>query len=318
MTLERIASHWIIPADMQGVRVDAYLQRKIGRISRARAKRIIEAEDFLLDGLAVKVSKRVKPGSKATLWRIKPDNDDAVDGVKIDAIFEDQELLALNKPFGLSVHPSANCLYKTLTHWLRINRPDHKINPCHRIDKETSGLILCAKDRDFESSIKKQFMRSQIKKTYVAVVEGQMMKPLTIDMPLALQRARGLVRIKMIEDQEGKKALTRVRPLLYDSHKNRTLVMCRPKTGRQHQIRAHLSYLGHAIVGDKLYGHGEQFFDDYCHRRPGIMERLVHPRHALHAYALTFRKNNKILRLFCPLPQDFYELMSIPILLRSQ
>lgn len=308
---ERISSTWIVPADMHGVRADAYLQRRIGRISRSRAQKIIEAQDFLLDGEAVKTAKRVKLGQRATLWRFAPDEVDAVREFSIETVFEDEQLLVLNKPFGISIHPSANCLYKTLTHWLRQNRAGQKINPCHRIDKETSGIILCAKDRLLESQLKKQFMYCHIKKTYLAIVSGHLEKALSIKMPLALQRERGLVRIKMIEDKEGKRAFTRVRPLYYDKAKQRTLVMCRPQTGRQHQIRAHLAYSGYAIVGDKLYAHGEQFFDDYCQRKPGTEEALIHPRHALHAFSLSFIKQGKRMRLRCALPNDFYELMAI-------
>lgn len=304
-----VQSNWLVPPDLHGLRVDQYLQRKIGRISRGRAQRIIQSADFLLDGCRVKVSQRVKYGQKVTLIRLSPDSPNDIIGLKVPVVFENDDFVILNKPAGLSMHPSANCLFKTLTYWLRINRPEEKINPCHRIDKETSGLVICAKNRRAESLIKKLFMNNAIKKTYIAVVTGRILAQ-TIRIPLALQRDRGLVAIRMIADNEGKEALTRVRPIFYDHVSNRSLVMCRPKTGRQHQIRAHLSEIGHPIVGDKLYSHGEQFFDDYCRRRPNIESELTHPRHALHAWGLSFCLKNTRHAFSCLIPKDFAELIS--------
>jgi len=304
-----VQSNWLVPADLHGLRVDQYLQRKIGRISRTRAQRIIQSSDFLLDGACVKVSQRVKYGQKVTLIRLSPDSPSDIAGIKIPVVFENSDFVVLNKPAGLSMHPSANCLFKTLTYWLRIHRPNEKINPCHRIDKETSGLVICAKNRRTESLIKKLFMNSAIKKSYIAVVTGRLLTQ-TINIPLALQRDRGLVAIRMIADTEGKSALTRVRPIFYDVNSDRSLVMCRPKTGRQHQIRAHLSAVGHPIVGDKLYAHGERFFDDYCRRKPNIESELMHPRHALHAWGLSFYLKNTRHAFSCEIPKDFAELIS--------
>lgn len=311
MRHERVACHWHVADDMHGLRADIYLLRRIGRISRMRAQRIIEASDFLLDDAAVKVSKRVKAGQKVTLWRFAPDHEDELKDIKVEICYEDEHILVINKPANLSVHPSANCLYKTFTHWLRINRSGFKINPCHRLDKETSGLLLAAKDRAVERILKKAFMSSKVKKAYIAIVDGHLKSSLAIKKPLALQGARGLVKIKMIEDLMGQAAITRVRPLFYDSFKNRTLVMCIPKTGRQHQIRAHLALSGFPIVGDKLYGHTEKFFDDYCKKKSGIEQELIHPRHALHARALSFSYGSYKKRFRLKLPADFYDLITI-------
>ncbi|MCA9507872.1 MAG: hypothetical protein KC505_05575, partial [Myxococcales bacterium] len=167
---ERVNSTWIVPSDMHGLRVDQYLTRKIGRISRMRAARIIEAKDFLLDGNPVKLSLRVKEGQTATLFRFAPDQPDDVHSFDVKIVFENDAIVVVNKPYGMSIHPSANCLYKTVTYWLKAKYPGQKINPCHRIDKETSGLVVCAKKRDTESIIKKLFMKGEVKKSYLAVV----------------------------------------------------------------------------------------------------------------------------------------------------
>lgn len=305
----RVSSVWQVPADMHGLRADQYLVRRIGRISRERAQRIILAQDFLLDEQVVKPSFRVKNGQKAKLFRFAPDDAADIKDFLVETVYEDEELLVLNKPAGLSIHPSANCLYKTLTHWLRCNFKGQKINPCHRIDKETSGLVICAKTRATESLVKKAFMNKSVKKTYLAVVEGHLKKSQTIDFPLGLQKEQGLVAIRMIKDEAGKEAITKVRPLYFDEQNGRTLVLCKPYTGRQHQIRAHLSLIGHAIVSDKLYSHGDQFFDEMCRGNDEILKDLALPRHALHAARLRIFIKNKKYLFKCPLPMDISSLI---------
>lgn len=306
---DKVASQWLVTPDMHGLRADHYLTRYIGRISRSRVQRIITQQDFLLDEQAIKPAMRVKQGQKVTLKRFAPDQKDDIDNFIVNILFENDDLLVINKPPGLSIHPSANCLYKTLTHWLRTNFPGQKINPCHRIDKETSGIVVCAKNRAAESQIKKSFMRGKVKKSYVAIVSGILLKAQDIDIPLGLQQDRGVVRIRMIEDAAGKHARTKIRPLVADTVKNRTLVLCHPLTGRQHQIRAHLSLIGHGIVGDKLYSHGDDFFDGLSKGRLELLEELEHTRHALHASRVQFRLNDKNHIFKCPMPEDFYELI---------
>ncbi len=305
--MEKVRSSWPVSSAMHGLRADQCLKRHIGRISRARAQRIIKAQEFLLDGEPVKLSLRVKVGQMATLIREAPDDKTDIHKFDIKIVYEDSNILVINKPYGVSIHPSANCLYKTLTHWLRLSFPGQKINPCHRIDKETSGLVICAKNRLFEAKIKGLFMRGGVKKTYLAVVEGQFVQAQIINKPLALQGSRGLVAIRMIEDPKGKEATTKIRPFLYSKKRQRSLVFCRPYTGRQHQIRAHLSLIGHAIIGDKIYCHGESFFDSWC--KGEISEGdLIHPRHALHARSLSFRLD-KFYHFKCAIPEDFYQLI---------
>lgn len=307
MTIMKLGSSWHISSDFNGLRVDQYLTRRVGRISRARAQKIIKAKDFLLDGQEVKLSFRVKEGQVATLFRFAPDEKEDVHKFNVEKIYENEDFLVVNKPYGLSIHPSANCLYKTLTHWLRVNYPGQKLNPCHRIDKETSGLVVCAKNRKFESSVKKQFMQGQVKKAYLAIVSGCMSEKKIISLPLGLQRGRGLVSIKMIHDFQGKEAQTVVKPVKFLTKTNRTLVLCKPLTGRQHQIRAHLALIGHGIVGDKLYSAGEKFFDAWT-KREVDESSLEHHRHALHARALSFCYGNKNYRFTTKIPKDFFEL----------
>jgi 23S rRNA pseudouridine1911/1915/1917 synthase len=300
----RVQNSWPIPADMAGLRADQYLVRRVGRISRERAQRIIESQDFLINDQVIKPSTRVKYGQTATLKRFAPDAKDDISEFDVRVIYEDDNLLVVQKPAGLNIHPSANSLYKTLTFWLKSHYPGQHLRPCHRIDKETSGLVLCAKNKRTDSVIKKSFSRNEVDKTYLAVVHGRLLAQ-TIEYPLALQGGNGLVGIRMVAHADGKPSKTKVRPLKYDAMTDRTLVLCKPKTGRQHQIRAHLSLSGHAIVGDKLYGMGDEFFDGYVRRVPAALAlTLDHPRQALHAYRLRVRVGERWLMFKSALPAE--------------
>lgn len=306
---EKVSSSWIIPKDMQGLRADQYLVRYIGRLSRSRAQRIIAAGDFLLDDAMPKTSARVRDGQKATLRRFAPDEKTDVANFLVPILVEDDDVLIINKPAGLSIHPSANCLYKTVTYWLKTRYPGQKIHPCHRLDKETSGIVVCAKNKKAESRIKKAFMQGLVHKTYLALVHGHMAAKARIEIPLGLQAERGLVKIRMIEDRAGKPALTLCRPLHFDESVQRSLVLCHPRTGRQHQIRAHVSLIGHAIVADKLYSLGDEFFDGLSKGDDSLLAQLPHHRHALHAARVRFWLNGKLYIIKCPIPEDFYTLM---------
>lgn len=289
----KVVQRWKIPNFLNGIRADHYLVHHVGRISRNKAQKIIASGDFRLEHQMLKCSKRLKAGDPVELWRVPPDSPQ-LEQLKIQIIYEDSQLLVIHKPGNLAVHPSARYLYQTLTHWLKINYPNQPIHPCHRLDRETSGLLVCAKDPQTESKIKSAFMTGKVKKTYWAVVEGRFAKPISCTRPLALQGSRGLVAIKMIEDAEqGSLAHTEFQPINYNPVLNWSLIECHPKTGRQHQIRAHLALEGFPIVGDKLYSMGEEFFDAYTKNQANLRS-LPLPRQALHAQKLEFELDGKV------------------------
>ncbi|MBL4817916.1 MAG: RluA family pseudouridine synthase [Deltaproteobacteria bacterium] len=284
---EKVVQRWYVPHHLGGIRADRYLVHHIGRISRNKAQKIIEAGDFKLSSALLKPSRKLRSGDTVELWRIPPDSpEDLLSNIKV--IFEDEKLLILSKPGDLAIHPTARYLYRTLTYWLKVNYPGQSIHPCHRLDRETSGLLICAKTKEAESQIKKAFMNGEIHKTYLALVDGRLVRPIICERPLALQGSRGLVAIKMIEDQlDGLPCHTEFKPLHHDPVSNWTLVECTPKTGRQHQIRAHLALEGYPIVGDKLYGMGEAFFDAYT-KHEANLTLLPLPHQALHAWKIRF------------------------------
>ena len=288
----KVVQRWKIPDFLNGIRADHYLVHHVGRISRNKAQKIIASGDFRLEHQILKSSKRLKAGDPVELWRTPPDSP-KIQNLRVSILYEDSQFLVIDKPAHLAIHPSARYLYQTLTHWLKINYPNQPIHPCHRLDRETSGVLVCSKDAQTESNIKRAFMNGAVQKTYLALVEGRMPQAIECSRPLALQGSRGLVAIKMIEDLEhGSAAQTHFRPLSYDPVKNWSLVECFPKTGRQHQIRAHLALEGFPIVGDKLYAMGEAFFDAYS-KGEANLRLLPLSRQALHAQKIQFDLEGK-------------------------
>ena len=302
-----VALRWKVPPEFVGTRADVYLSIKVGRLSRQRARRIIERGDFRRGESALKPSSKMH-ADEVVLWRIPPDDPGALHSPP-RVIFEDERLLVVNKPADLAVHPSARYLYQTLTHWLaqRASVGQRPASPCHRLDRETSGVLACAQTRSVDSEIKRLFQSGQVRKTYLAVVRGELTAAHRVDQPLALQGERGLVRIRMIADPAGAEAITDVQPLF--SAGDRTLVACYPQTGRQHQIRAHLALLGYPIVGDKLYAMGDRYFDRFTVHGVQKGDGLEHHRHALHAYALELKLAHEEERFIAPFPEDLFALL---------
>ncbi len=301
-----VVLHWQVPATAAGIRADQFLVQKVGRLSRSKAQHIINKGDLRTVGGPLKCSKILHGGEKLELWRIPPDEKENTDNYGVVVVYEDEDIVIVNKPPDLAIHPTARYLYKTLTHWLKEHYPDNIPHPCHRLDRETSGLVLCARSKSAESQLKTAFMRGEVEKTYLAIVRGHLTKQQILNWPLGLQGDRGLVRIRMIHDAtNGAPSQTIVKPIQFCENTNRSLVQCHPKTGRQHQIRAHLALAGHPIVGDKLYAMGDAYFDAFTKGEANLQpEQIDHSRHALHAHQLAFMLNGRKYQFTQPLPDD--------------
>lgn len=293
-----VAVRWVVPPDCHGKTAPALLAHKVRRLGVTRAEAVVQAGDLRRlqpDGVAraLGVDDVVARGDHVELWRIAPDDADAP-FPQPRVLFAGPSahggaLVVVDKPGDLAVHPSARYLHHTLTAWLAKRDPvaqrDSAVraNPCHRLDRETSGVLVCASG-PAERRWKTAFQEGRVAKEYLAVVRGIVDQPFTVDAPLALQGERGLVRIRMIVDPAGQQSITDVAPVRVDVQRRRSLVRCVPRTGRQHQLRAHLAHAGFPIVGDKIYAMGDEWFDAFTRFALTDAQRaaLEHPRQALH------------------------------------
>ena len=172
-------------------------------------------------------------------------------------IFDSFHFAIFDKPSGIMVHPSSHQLnIYTLLDEIKYHFGE-KGSLVHRIDAETSGLVLVAKNAFSDMVLKSMFEEKLYTKKYKALVDGEIKEELTINTPIT--NDDGLIKLKMKTDSNGKESSTIIKPIFYDEEKNQTLVEAIPLTGRQHQIRVHLDSIGHTIIGDPLYGVKEEF-----------------------------------------------------------
>ncbi len=297
-----------VPRELAGLRLDRFVQSRIPRLSRTRANEIVRACAHHPDGRRRRPSERVRAGDVVLLVRPRFEEPEAPTAFGV--VYDDEAMVVIDKPPGLPVHPSASYHRNTLTFLLRERYPEGPPQMAHRLDRETSGVLVCARTLEDERLLKKAFERRQVEKTYVAIVRGR------------VREGAGHVDLPLGRPDEGLHLLMEVRP---DGAPSRTrfgvvartadhsLVALRPETGRQHQLRVHLSALGHPIVGDKLYGpEGPQPFLDYVEAgmSPELEARLGHPRQALHAHQLTLThpRRGEPITVTAPLASDLLAL----------
>lgn len=229
-------------------------------------------------------------------------------------LYEDDEVLAVDKPPMMAVHPSGRYLTGTLIQRVhaRYRTRDGERVPirlCHRLDRETSGIVLLAKDPEYHPLVMAQFEGREVEKEYLALVHGHPARDEgMIDLPLGSARASAVM-IKMTVREDGMPSQTGYRVL--ERRRGCALVLCRLHTGRQHQIRVHMAAIGHPLIGDKLYGEDEGIFLRELAGELTDADRasLDMPRQALHAHRLVFTspKSKRRVEVVSPLAQDMRE-----------
>lgn len=307
-----IAPHWLalkfeVKREHAGRRADLFISDQIARLSRTRVKQIIERAAFNAEGNRVKPNRSVREGDVITIYRPPPEEPEVPRYFGV--LYEDEWILGIDKPAGLPVHPTARYHSNTLTALLKERFGEERPVLAHRIDSETSGVLLCAKTKDAERRLKVMFAKRRIKKIYLALVFGTPdPEQGNIEIPLGPD-LDGPVRVKMACRDDGMPALTGYRVIKKGN--DASLLECAPRTGRQHQIRAHLSHIGHPILGDKMYGPDPGLFLEYIESGPDpeILARAGAPRHFLHAasVSLSHPLTGDPLTVESPLPQDMKE-----------
>jgi len=269
----------VVEGEAKGERLDVYLRAKLPELSRERIKTLIEKSFILVEGKSVKPSYKLK-GGEQVLVRIPVEKEYSLQPkeVPFEILYEDEDLAVIYKPAGIVVHPAPGHLDDTLVHGLllklrSLSGVGGELRPgiVHRLDKDTSGVMLVAKNDFAHKKLTQDFKERKVEKEYLAIVYGRLtQKEGTLDFPIGRHPVQ---RKKMAVVKEGRQALTKYQVLKL--FKKATLVLAKPLTGRTHQLRVHFSHIGHPILGDPIYGG----------LKPDVprAERLM-----LHAYRISF------------------------------
>ena len=292
-----------IVADLSDMRLDAYVASKFNKLSRTMIQKLIEDGNILVNEKQKKISYKICVGDNIKINIPEPQETDIKpENIPIELIYEDDDIIVVNKPKGLVVHPANGNMDGTLVNAIMavckgsLSGIGGKIRPgiVHRLDKDTSGLLIVAKNDLAHINISNQIKNREIKKVYVALVRGIVAEnEATINMPIG----RSLKdRKKMSVRKDGKEAITHFKVL--KRYKKYTLLEIKIETGRTHQIRVHMSEIGHPVVGDMVYSNGKNEF--------GVEGQM------LHAKSLDFKHpiTGKQMHLEAELPGYFKEVLN--------
>lgn len=276
-------------------RIDIFLAKRYKEYSRSYFQELIEKQQVLLNGNPLK--KREIPSIGDQIWiyfKKRPGPDLSPQAISLDILYEDAHLIAVNKPANMVVHPAPGNWSNTfvnalLNHCELPETSEYRPGIVHRLDKETSGVLIAAKTDLAHQKLAELFAARRMQKEYIAIALGKVASQ-TVSWPI---KRCPIHRKKMIVcHNEGKEALTEIELIEFNGSLSKLLI--KPKTGRTHQIRVHLKHLGNPILGDKLYG------------TASINERYKADRHYLHAKKLSFIHpiTGEILDLEAPLPKE--------------
>jgi 23S rRNA pseudouridine1911/1915/1917 synthase len=291
---------WI--AETQGERIDKLLVVRVPERSRSALQKMIEDGLVTANGLPVKSNYRTRVGD-AIHARIPPEElpaEPQAEAIPLNVVYEDEYLLVIDKPAGMVVHPAVGHQVGTLVNALLSRLPDiadedqpDRPGIVHRLDMETSGLIMVAKTAEVRATLQAQFKGREVHKTYLALVEGQVAASHGVINAALGRDPRQRKRISVTKD--GREAVTEYNVL--ERFEHASYLEVQPQTGRTHQIRVHLAYIGYPIVGDSVYGFRKQ--------------RIKLNRHFLHAARLSFQHpvTGYPLELSAPLPAELQAVL---------
>ena len=292
-----------VPADCAGMRFDQALARMFPEHSRSRLAAWVKDGQVKLDHAAVDAKRKVWGGERVSL-ALEPDARDSVaqaEVIELDIVHEDAALLVLNKPAGLVVHPGSGNWQGTLLNGLLHHHPPLAAIPragiVHRLDKDTSGLLVVAKTLEAQTDLVRQLQARTVVRQYLALVHGAVARDGTVDAPIGRHQTQ---RTRMAVTEHGRAARTHYRVL--ERYAAATLLECSLDTGRTHQIRVHMQSIGHPLVGDPVYR---------AARGIAAGPLASFKRQALHAYrlGLVHPASGAPMQWEAPVPADMRELL---------
>ncbi|WP_391525574.1 23S rRNA pseudouridine(1911/1915/1917) synthase RluD [Denitromonas ohlonensis] len=294
----------IVPDACAGMRIDQVLAQLLPEQSRNRLQTWVKEGRVLVDDRQVPPKFRVR-GSENLVIDVPPPPEavaDAAEAIDLTVVFEDESLIVLNKPAGLVVHPGSGNWQGTMLNALLFHCPELSRVPragiVHRLDKDTSGLLVVAKTLPAQTDLVRQLQARTVRREYLALAHGQISTGGTVDAPIGRHPSQ---RTRMAVVGKGREAVT------HYSVERRfdecTLVRCQLETGRTHQIRVHMTHVGHPLVGDPVYGK----------RRCLNAALQAFPRQALHAFqlGLIHPSSGESMAWTAPMPDDMQELIRI-------
>lgn len=270
----------IVEINDTGKRIDKYLNENTG-YTRSKIQKMIENGNILVNDIKVKDSYKVKENDYITIKPLEETTDILPENIKLDIYYEDDDLIVVNKPSGMVVHPAPGNYTGTLVnaliyHTNNLSKVNTGIRPgiVHRIDADTSGLLLVAKNDKAHNILAQAIQKKEVQREYIALVEGIIKEDnATIDAPIGRDKNN---RKKMtVTSENSKEAVTHIKVL--ERYKDSTLIRCKLETGRTHQIRVHLSYINHPVVNDHVYGHKKLIDKDFGQMLHAEKLGFVHP-----------------------------------------
>lgn len=292
-----------IVVDEENLRLDAYIAKKEEKLSRTMIQKLIEDGDVLVNGNTKKISYKVQSGDIIEINIPEPkETGIKAQEIPLDIVYEDNDIIVVNKPKGMVVHPANGNPDGTLVNAIMakckgsLSGIGGEIRPgiVHRLDKDTSGLLIVAKNDQAHINMSKQIKDREVKKIYIALVKGNIAEDeATINMPIGRSTKD---RKKMAVRKDGKEAITHFKVLKrYDKY---TLLEIKIDTGRTHQIRVHMAEIGHPVVGDSVYSSGKNEF--------GVEGQMLHAKSLDFEHPIT----KKQMHLEAELPEYFKEVLS--------
>ena len=293
-----------LKADQSGERCDAFLARTLPQLTRSAAQKLLEEGKVTKEGKALKKNERLKENDVVTVILADPAPVDVVpQDIPLDVVYEDGDLIVINKPVGMVVHPAPGHPDGTVVNALlhhcggSLSGINGELRPgiVHRIDRDTSGLLIVAKNDFTHLALAEQLQDHSLYRGYEAIcVGGPREDSGTIDAPIARHRTD---RKKMAVDwQTGRRAVTHYTVL--ERFQGCTHIACRLETGRTHQIRVHMAHIGHPLLGDTVYGSKTSY--------PGLAGQCLHAR----TLTFTHPRTGERTTVECPLPDWFQALLT--------